>query len=286
MSGYLFRKYPTFSTFIKSKIKSLLFPYVSFTFLSVILIAIINNHGLALVGVLKAFILSERNCIPYNQPLWFLTCLFLVQVFYYVAKRSISNNYTILLALILIGLISPSVLESLNLDRLPWSLDFAFYYIIFFAIGNLVAKTKINIKPVYRKVIFYIAVIINLLVLVYPDFLQIILLAQISNVVVNYFRNILIACSGIATFVFIAMKMQNSKKLSYLGINSLIILALHLPLSYRFIERLLRVFKLNEYVVQDSVIGILFTVVSIIILLPCIQIINNYYPSLIGKNKL
>lgn len=84
LSGYFFKYEHNFKKFINKKTYSIIMPYLYFSLISIILYNMFISSNLY---ALSTFFFSNRlgmGNIPYNTPLWFLSCLFLISMFYYL----------------------------------------------------------------------------------------------------------------------------------------------------------------------------------------------------------
>lgn len=102
----------------------------------------------------------------------------------------------------------------------------------------------------------------------------------------NRYNNYLIFYVGaifgslfIIYFSFFIQKF-NLKWLSFLGINSLIILAFH-SRALTFVKGV--IFLLKFTFLENSFLAILYSIIQIIICVPLILIINIYFPFFLGK---
>ena len=142
LSGMVYNpsKYERFKDFIKSRIKSLLIPYL---FFSIATWVIWVGHNLVLklpvdnywYPLFQTFIAQgSGGFLIHNVPLWFVTCLFVVEVMYYfISKFSELMNLTICLLFAFIGY----VFVYIGWTKLPWNIEAAFSVIIFYAAGHL-----------------------------------------------------------------------------------------------------------------------------------------------------
>lgn len=152
ISGLFARKVSTFSdarnTVIKSA-KSILVPYFIFGFISLLIYSLkggLDSH--ATLMQLKSLILAIRNNI-FATSLWFLPCLFMVIVYYCIARLVLKNDlYVFLLSLALYFIAGHFSIASH--PSLPWNIDSAIYYFVFYTIGSLASPllmSEANSRP-------------------------------------------------------------------------------------------------------------------------------------------
>ncbi|MDI3409977.1 hypothetical protein QKW52_04220 [Bacillus sonorensis] len=93
------------------------------------------------------------------------------------------------------------------------------------------------------------------------------------------------SCLGTACVILISFKLQHAALLQFLGRNSLIILVLHYPVI-RMLKAIIYYFmnvSLDE--TYGSVLwGGVYTAVTLLIMVPCILLLNRY-PVLLGRKK-
>jgi fucose 4-O-acetylase-like acetyltransferase len=147
LSGFVFQKqrYNSFGVFLKKRAKGLLFPYVVFSFVTWIVWVLYSclTHSSVesyWMPLLQTFISQgSEGYLVHNVPLWFVMCLFAVEVLYYfIAKLSDLFNIIICIILAIVGVWTTRV-TFFDFSSLPWSIDVAFMAIPFYTMGNLLA---------------------------------------------------------------------------------------------------------------------------------------------------
>lgn len=146
LSGLVFsrKRYDTFEQFLKKRWKGLLFPYFIFSALTWVVWAVysyvthtpVDSYWMPL---LETFIAQgSEGYLVHNVPLWFVMCLFSVEVIYFFTSmlRTIWNCI-ICVALGAVGAWM-SVTDFYDFSILPWSLDVALMAIPFYALGSIV----------------------------------------------------------------------------------------------------------------------------------------------------
>lgn len=124
---------------------------------------------------------------------------------------------------------------------------------------------------------------LNLSLLVSLNKLGIIYRFANQSMMLSYLWSLTIAFAGITNCVYISKYIKESKMVSYLGHNTLIILALHMPLAYASINRIVGIYKIQ--VQPSNITGVIYTIIAFIIIKPVIEIINSYFPCILGKDK-
>lgn len=147
LSGMTFKrsKFPTLWDFIKHRAKTLLLPYVMFSVVTWAFWVAFNMASHNRVDIWNpllqtVFAQGSGGFLVHNVTLWFLPCLFVIEVLYYmIDKLPKWANITVCILLSVLGacMISwwrgPFVL-------LPWSIESAFVSILFYCAGNILVK--------------------------------------------------------------------------------------------------------------------------------------------------
>lgn len=286
ISGYLFKSEAGVLAFIKKKGRSLLIPYFSFSIITYLFWLIveqrIRDSSISSFKPLLGIFYSNNidNFMVFNGVLWFLTCLFVVECLYCIIVKKIKDRKKIVVLLVVMSIIG--YLDSLfTTIRLPWSINIALTAIVFYGIGN-VMKSYINRLTLYKRSKLLLAAGLSfLLALLVNRYNSIIYMYDNSygNYVLFYLASLL----GILGVACLSMAIKKSKVLSYLGINSLIILAVHgkIFLVFNFIMNIFGTSNRSD--MNELIKGITYTVFALLICIPVIYIINRYFPFLLGR---
>lgn len=172
LSGVTFRMDNSFGDFLKKKVKRLLVPYL---FMGIPLMAssIISRaiRGISdpreYVEVLWKFIVQRRYC-----TIWFLTCLFLLNIIFYLLVKVTHDNYKIIIAVSIILAALGLLYYNMGGVALPWNIDVCLTALPFFAAGYVckvkedLIKPRIGVWPDYMfiasAVIYVLSVTINI----------------------------------------------------------------------------------------------------------------------------
>jgi acyltransferase len=288
LSGLLFsiNKYTKFQQFLIAKIKSLIIPYVSFSIISVILIKYLIAQPFILKDFLISLFLSKRNTIPFDEPLWFLTSLFIVEIIFYFLIKYIKNKILLFSLIIMLSFFAVIQLDAVQgTNILPWSVDQSLYFTIYFGIGYFFKNFLID-KMTVKSPLLFCSAFIYVVFLFNPDWYnnfwgivgkQTHFFANIST----YLNYVLWALLAIFAFVLLSHVLSRLTFIQFLGRNSLILLALHVPLGFNLFAKLLNRFQID--VANPNLLGLIFTVGAIIIIYPVILIINKYLPFIAGR---
>ncbi len=146
ISGMLFvkEKYPAFGAFAKVCARRLLVPYVCYSVITWGIWALfhwitrspVDSYWAPLLQTVLAQ--GSGQFMVHNSPLWFIPCLFAVEMMYYPISK-FKDVWTLVLSIVVCG--TSLALERLYGDSylltLPWNLDAAMMALPFYALGNL-----------------------------------------------------------------------------------------------------------------------------------------------------
>ncbi|QUW21259.1 acyltransferase family protein [Sporosarcina sp. Marseille-Q4063] len=287
LSGYLFsvKKYNNFGMFLKNKARSLLIPYFLFSFLSFLYLPLISTITTNGINLMKSFIgifysIGIDNWMLHNIVLWFLTCLFIVEVIFYIVVKNISNFKLILFVLFIFSILG--YIDSLYMPiRLPWSIDIAITATVFFGFGFISNKKGIVDKLLNSKVIIIFVLSLLIFTLFIKNMITDNYMIDMNyNKLNNYFDFYIPAICGIILIIILSSLIK-SKFLNYFGENTLVILATHLPLI-NLVGVLLDTVGVsitNQGGIRTILVSFFVSLLSI----PLIYFINRYTPFLLGK---
>ncbi len=256
ISGMLFSQsnYSNFSAFIKRKVQTLICPYVLFYMLSILfhlivrVIANIQNIKINefLMYFSQMFLSQGSGKLP-NAPLWFVPCLFVVEIIYFfISKLKKPLIITISLFMTFLGWFLESNLFHFKNELLPWSLDSALFAIGFFAIGNLIFDYICiiieTIRRSGRKNIIYMIIFLLAISILIPLALYNGKVSIGSKILNNGFIFYVTGMLGLSAILSLSVWLEKSKFLKYCGRNSFQIMAIHclardsLSLVYSFFD--------------------------------------------------
>jgi acyltransferase len=281
LSGLLFSNRKPFKDFLLNKTRSLLIPYVAFSVIAVILVKLLidqpSNH------FVKTMIVSKRNNIDYDQPLWFLTALFIIEIIFYFISKYFKNKYFILVAVLVIGYYSSSQLGALAATNiLPWSLDQALFYLFFFGLGYFLKQSGFLNKDLKRSLVLIVPSII------YVYFLFNVFIYDKVWAMVHlpldlfFFKYCLWAVLAIAFVLYLSQYLSVLAAINFFGRNSIVLFALHTCLGFN-LYNLYFAEKINPLFKNPTTLGIVITLFCLIVLTPVIFIVNKYIPFILGK---
>lgn len=237
LSGMFFKEYEGFVGFLKRKVNKLLIPFVAFYIISFLLYVSFFNDDSALktIGYLLGGLFIEKTKL--NLAIWFLWCLFLINIIFYLILnlcRNIQKNkvmviYTICWGLGLIGF----TLGTYNIN-IPFWIDSSLTAMPFFATGYIMRKyTEILTPNKYDR--YSYALIPLCFIYVYYFGRDTVFKTNYmsdSNVLFTYTSGII----GTLGVLFTAKLVQWLPVISYYGRYSIMILCTHWPIYKVIVE--------------------------------------------------
>lgn len=290
ISGYItkYEKDSNFMEYLKKKTRGIIIPYFIFSTLCFVYWFILERrirHQMD-VSVIKVLLniplgfINDKYLLP-NIVLWFLPCLFISEIIFYIIrkikKRHIQCMVEIILFIIGIILCNYKVI-------LPFGIETAFVSLLFLSIGNVYGKYE---EKVNNKYVIVIPIIIMLYISAFYYN------GGVSMLGHNYgipYLFVLGALSGTGIIYTISSFLENiklvNKSLVFLGQNSLVIMLCHDPIKRIIAKAVSIVTKINDEIIRNTLSGsLLITVLVILVMVPLIIIINKYIPFVVGKKK-
>lgn len=285
LSGLFFKKYDGFLSFLIKKGQKLLIPFSLFFCLvsipSIFLTYYIEHHDFQ--GITSTFI-DEYGALNLgiNGSIWFLFCLFEVNILFYIMIIICKNNAKLLITLTFIFGIIGYLLNVYNIFVCLW-LDTAFTALPFFGIGWILNKKKILLYGSFSKNDFLLLISCFTLLLLIKYY-------HSENYVISYQTNvykesiIFLYLGGLVGTLFVVLISKAIKKLplvSYVGRYSIVLLTTNL--IYIFIIRnILYKCGIDQNL---TIVNSLVFITVIILSFPTIHYGIRYLPLFFAQDK-
>lgn len=149
LSGMLFQrqKYPSFMNFVAHRAKRLLLPYVIYSVVTWCMWAVFQylRHGDVtsyVMPLLQTFIAQGSGAfIAHNSALWFIPCLFLVEILYFfISRLGDVGGGLLCFALACASFVLGYIFGNDYWLTPPWNADAALVALPFYAVGNVLVK--------------------------------------------------------------------------------------------------------------------------------------------------
>lgn len=308
LAGMMFKngKYATLTQLVKSRAKSLLLPYVVFSFLTWLVWVAYNYVFGAEVDsyfapLLQTFIAQgSGGYLVHNVPLWFVTCLFVIEVaYYFVGKLKPVLNILVSLLCAVIGYFMLNNNLSFDFTKLPWNIEAAMSALLFYSAGNLFAgRFGLNYVPDFcktKKAVAWLGVVIITAVVVIAAPMNGRVSIGSNHLGDNVFLFYVIGFLGVASTVLFATLISETKchvgqkisaYLRWIGRNSFYFMVTHVPIKGIVIVVLSKLLRVTTVQVSETMAysGIAF-VISMVATSVAVVVINQIMTLLNGKSK-
>lgn len=292
ISGYLFNfeKYTDIGKeYILKKIYSLIIPYFFFSIISYLFYIIMDSLYQPQIQNIEVFkegiffnlyvIVCSASGYLINTPLWFLPCLFITEVSFFILRKYFKRNYALLFIIIAFSFIG-FLYNSYVPLRLPWGADIALTGIVFYSTGYVFRRNYEN--SFYRK--SYLFILILFLVHITLSFVN----PRVDMYYLkynNYFLFYISAFSGILFYTYMFKAIKPLKTLRFYGINSLTILGFHYLVKSVIKYLLPPLFKYSNVQISENTIVIIQIVLTLVLVIPLIIITNRHFPYVAGTKQ-
>jgi fucose 4-O-acetylase-like acetyltransferase len=164
ISGYLYKRK---DQFVENKARSLLIPYFFFW----VFITLIRawHYGLPsqkrIIMDVSDLIFGGERLGGFYAVFWFVTCLLLTAITFYILDKFIKKDSILFLVISLFYFVSYMFSELYQSIEVPWSASVVLFSIVFFYLGNIYRKKEEHINR-YNKLIFLSSTAISALFIV------------------------------------------------------------------------------------------------------------------------
>lgn len=287
-SGIVFSKGEKgFIVFIKKKVRTLLVPSIVFQVIQIAFQILYSrflggesiNVGEKIIGI---FI--QYRGTAFEGGLWFLPCLFLMEICAY-AILSI-KNCKIRCASVMLLTVLAGIYQTVIRQPQIWYVDIVYSNFVFFYAGYELKKVLVSRKP--RWILIVSLFVIHLISRVWNYQIS----GHSCDLYWNQYGNqFLFYIAGFSGSLFIIMMFSKLDvrigSLRFLGANSLIFYVLHQNIVMPVANFLLKYFMdaSSQNQVYAMVYCCLKTTITILLVVPCVLILNRFFPCLIGKKR-
>lgn len=288
ISGFLFDrgKYPTIKSLVLRRIQTLLVPYFLFSFISYILwcvlliirhpeqITLENNE---LFKTLLSIFFSSNGItwMSHNSPLWFLTCLFLLEIQFYIILKVVRDESTFQRALLIITVVFISIcgyIDYLYFSlHFPWGLEISWTVMILYLSGYISQQSlKVGRLAHTNYHAFIVMPILLVVSVVSSQMNSFVNLA--FNKTGNYILFLVSVFSSVGCFIFLSSIIRKNSWIEYVGKNTIFILGFH-SISIFLCAGLLSILSMKDLFYNGNIyISALLSALQIILILAFIPI--------------
>ena len=286
VSGYLF-KYKGIKENIKRIARTLLWPYVIFSYISkCATIAFIRNIQ---AGTAINYLGKVTNELLFGDTFWFIACLIVVQIAYTFLSaffNKANNSWKKVVAVV--GVLFIYIISREETAYLPWHIDTACYAMGIFAIGDLFKSVDIyriaNNKQ-WRIVSWCILAMYIATTLIFNWDKFNISIDMNCNIYHNTTICLFFIAFGCVSVILFSICNNCGRFISDLGKNTLVIYCLHASIGFGLSTRLLHLIGIDSLSLSPYIQSLLIAILTGIIMLIASHIINKYFPFLLGKTN-
>lgn len=277
LSGIFFKTEP-FHEFVKKKSRTLLVPFIVFYILCYPYRMIVHYWDFRSLAtfdwkcILDIFDICGRSDYLFvNVPLWFILCLFFVQIIYYFISKL--NKIAIVLIVLLTIIFKNFIYYDIPT---PFMINNACYWVGFFAAGNLCGKFIIGKMEIIRnRIILFIISLVTIFGLCLTN----------SYLDSDYATDLIYQLKMYAVFgiLFSAGSCFDGWKMlspiRFIGLNSLPMLCMHIPVLIIFGRIFYKITNHNPQIIHGLICTILTCIVCYFLIIFC----NKHCPAIVGK---
>jgi fucose 4-O-acetylase-like acetyltransferase len=218
----------TYMSYVIKKVKQLLIPYLFFSILSIIILTLMDNSSATDIKLmLKQMIFGIRNNL-FASSLWFLPCLFIIEIGFEFLRRLLKNKYFILIVCTILFVIAERYLPHRPIVTPKWifNIDSALYYIVYYAIGAVVFPFIRKTVEDFKNIPFIMKRLISLCITLFfiqtgGLFFGIDLMMRLTGGTYFLFTPIIQALIIIVTNIVVAIYLSNFKLMNRVGQETL-----------------------------------------------------------------
>lgn len=283
ISGVLYKdKNNRLFDFVKHKFKTLLVPYLCFWFIALLFFIV---KGIIKEFNVKEFLYDIYTGAPnqyYMGSIWFILCLFFVELLFYICYKKLkcNNQVIIILSLFILAYIGANIYKLSDFCKggvLPLQLHSVPMGLFFYSLGFLL-KNEFQTE-IFKRQKFKIFMVVSVITLgiSWTNGWVNIGVPQYNN----FFYYIFFSLSGVIFVLILSLWVKNSKILKFIGRNSMIIFSLH-GVFIKIYELILKkivgypVVGGNNMNLIQSIIGTLFVLLVLSLAIYVVFLIKKY----------
>ena len=274
-----------FREFVTGRFMRLVVPYFSFGILAIVVKLFIDtSEAFSMTGMIKQLLYACR-LNTFAVTLWFLPCLFVMGIYYYAVAKFVKNKWVRFAVCAAVSVCFRIFSEG---NMLPWGIDNAVRYLIYYAAGDALADFFNGLSASPRLIFSRKWPLVLFAGSVLPAYIQygygVEFIPQLMGLPLVYITYALFggiyALNNIFMFSVIAIFMQQVKGLQQLGRQSLAVCCLELPVN-RFV-----LYGFSTLGLQPS-LGthgnlLILAVIFILAALQAAKFIERYFPFMLG----
>lgn len=290
ISGFLFSygRNKSFGSFVRKRLRQLMLPYAVINILTYVFWLFVGRHvgadsnsDIPIWQPIVGAVFCYGDLMIHNIPLWFLQCLFIIEVVYYrmFTSNSARTRWILIGGWAIVGCIN----YMFNPIRLPFSIGTVMTGIVFYAIGNEVRKLHLEAN----NILWAVAAIALVTIIALAN-------GRI-NMHKNYYGNFAMFVSGGLAGIYMMMwvsrllaqwtrRLHIQNVIAYISDNTLYICGFHL-MCLAFVKGILvYVFKADISMLTDTIVpNILFSIAGMAVCVGAIYLCQRLYRRFVSR---
>ena len=207
-SRHLDRK---FADYAKSRFVAILWPYTTFAVLTLAVRACLTDVDVA-DYIARFFYGSRSYCC--SLTFWFLPCLFVMSLYYYIVRHIVKNDGA---ALAVCFAVSCAVKILHEAPTLPWGVDTAARFLIYYALGDVCTRRAGQLKKPVLYAGLGAGCVWAALTFIFAGGLPAMLLGHPLPLYGEYLHQFITTLALIAVYFVLAYLLRNAAPLRKLG---------------------------------------------------------------------
>lgn len=283
LSGMFFKEGDNFKTFLLNKINKLIVPFVFFFITGVLLELIMVQYEYMFKGIdysvsnLRSYIfdIPFGEKVTFNLTLWFLLCLFEINILFYFMLKLFKKNIFILAASSLLFSFIGYKIGNPHILFIDSAFSVAFFFFIGYFIKNYTSLFKIENKNTNNILAVVSVIILGIISLIAKPFYI------GTNEYHNYFfPTFILSTASIISVLLICKKINKISFINYIGNYSIITLGIHM-LVIRVFTSLIR-----DYISIIWIADVLSFIINIICCIIITKFLVKYMPAFVAQKNL
>jgi fucose 4-O-acetylase-like acetyltransferase len=277
LSGLFFKGHGNFMEFLVKKTNKILIPFLFFYLVAYAAFYLFQYFFPGLIvtdaqGLLDIFIQRQY----FNGPIWFLLCLFWVNLIFYIILHHVTKEWKRAIYVIIIG--AAGIYCAKSNVIFPCVIDISFTALPFFYFGYLLKKTSILYNNKYDKYNIFFVFVFYFIAWSLDKYFQPSLDLHYNHIRGNILVLFMMCIANVMSVFFLCKIIKYLPFISYFGKYSIIPLCVH-HLVYRPIQLIF--YNLN---IVNNLAGV--AVVTVLICWACIPLCIKYIPYFTAQKNL
>jgi acyltransferase len=296
LSGIVFRHidHEKLSAFLKKDYQKILLPYFIFASLSMVYWLLTMDPkdrtpyevGKQIFGIFYGN--GNAGFLTYNVALWFLPCLFITKLGFWLLTTVSEKKKFLLISLFIFSVLGFLVSIYFKKVYLPFGLESALTAIVFFGAGYFLHEESERVKAFfhrYNTAIFLAGGVIMVIVATVSFQAYGFQVDMRTNKMYNYLYFYIAAAAGILGTFALSRRIGKSRLLEYLGRSSMMLFVWH-TLIFTTLTDILLLFVSKSFIktYQNTLLAPLYTVIAIVTIFFFAYVFKRIHQTFLSKS--